>query len=305
VVDVDAENIPVVANIPAADMLEAWPETGQELKYVRFRRVVTAPEGADPVTWVYRMRTTENRTEVTVWNDAAGGEFAEVSRDEQDGELRAVRLQYSEEPYEPYFRDLAALSEAYWQSSAFQVHSESFARFNLLWGVGLPDEMRIASIGPHALLKLGEGGTLNALEGGGAGIEAGRLDLETLQNQMSQLAARPMRSDGIRTATEVGRDSTQEDAPIRRLADMRLAALREIMRFAAGLLGIAQELGNYDVAGENEFEEIVPGNQDAQQLLNALAVGAIDGETFRQGIVRAIPALHGVDPADIADRLEI
>jgi hypothetical protein len=121
---------------------------------------------------------------------------------------------------------------------------------------------------------------------------------------MAAMSSRPFTADGIKSATEVNRSVQQEDAPVRRIAEMELESLRSIMIIAAELLSIQlSDALSYDIVGNTEFGQITSDPQDAQNLLNAFVSGAIDRTTYLEGIVKSIESLKGIDPADIADRL--
>lgn len=309
--DLDEQEGVVVRQVEAADMLSYWPENGP-LQYVKFKRQITSPKDK-PYNLIYEIeQQDEGVLEFAVYSNESG-DYVEITREAaQVPFFPVVKLQYSEDGYCPYFYDLACLNEAHWQSSAMQTNALSFSRFNLIWGNGLPDDLEFSGIGPSALLALGEGGTLDKLEGGGAGIEAGRHDLETLEAQMAMLSARPLVADGVRSATEVNRSSQQEDAPIRRLADMEIAATRELLRIAAmwadysGLSSIdIEDLAQYDVEGTNEFVQIETSAQDAQVIGQLFAAGILDRDTAIRGIIGSIPALRDVDPADVIERIEL
>jgi hypothetical protein len=327
----DTEEGPRVLHIPATDMLEHHPVDGHApLSYARFRRVVTGIEGEDPITLIYRIVAGDAGVTVQIFTDAGGGSqvraasaspvpgqavpgsllemgnYVMLSQITIPGadELRVIKFRYSEKPFRPYFIDLAELSAAYWRASAMYVNALSFAGYNIIWGTGFPDDLSVVDIGPHVLIKLAEGGTLGALQGGGAGIDAARQDMMDLQADMDKLAATPMQADGLKTATEVSRDATATDSPIKRLAEMRIKGVREIMRYAAILMGLPDELEVYDVIGETDFNPMQATGAEAGPILNAYAVGLLDKETARAGLVRALVSLDGIDPADIEDREE-
>jgi len=300
-----AARVIMLNHIPAHDVLEFWPAHGP-LEYIRFRREVSAPKKASEEI-IYELQLIDGALQIT-------REMGEDTEPEQVAlaVFPIVKLQYSENQFRPFFMALAQLERAYFEGRSLQQHALTFSRFEILWtNATLGDTVTLSGIGPRSLIKLGEPGTsLNALQGGGAGIEAGRVDLQELTEKMTLLSARPLQADGIRSATEVNVSSGQQDAPIRRLADMRINAVREIVRIAGEWMSAtglgSVDTGNleqYDVSGKNDFTPLVAGNADAQMLLNALAVGAIDSATFRRGFVEAIPSLRGVDPDDIADRV--
>jgi hypothetical protein len=285
-----------IQHIPAPDMLEAWPESGRPT-YIRFQRKITQPAGGEPVTIIYEMREINAVVEIAEYIDGKVKAARTVP-----APLRCVRFEYSENQ-RPYFEQLAYLAAAYWNSASMQQHALGFSRFNIISGNDIPADIMTMGVGPSTMISLPEGSGLSVLEGGGAGIEAGERDLAELVRQMDAIGVGPMQADGLRqTATETNRDATVTDAPIKRLADMRLEAVNQVARYAAALLGLPAGDDVFYITGSNEFAPIQPGG--VADLVQLFAAGVLDAQTVREAAVIAVPALRGVDPAEIAARID-
>lgn len=291
----DWDIIPIL--IKASEMEEFYPENpeqGEEIEYIRFKRYLR-----DTTAQITVERTGNTLLKTTNISGLISEEVIPLP------EIPIVKFQYSEDQFFPYFVDVLYLNQSHWISTSFQENALKFSRFNLLWTDSLDSETEMSGIGPHTMIKLKQpGAVLGALEGGGAGIEAGRQDLLDLERVMTELSARPLIADGFKSATEVNRSGKKEDAPIMRLADMRVTGFIELFRKYSMMIGedISDPL-SYDAMPAADLSSSISTPQDAQNLLQAFVAGAIDRKTYIDAIVRAIPALKGVDPADISDRL--
>ncbi|MRW88857.1 DUF4055 domain-containing protein [Duganella sp. FT80W] len=104
----------------------------------------------------------------------------------------------------PPLIDMADLNIKHWQSSSDQDSILHTARVPLLAISGLQDDDNI-EIGPKAFLRLPVGGEAKYVEHTGAAIEAGRMSLQDLENQMRAMGAE------LLAETQVATTATQNN----------------------------------------------------------------------------------------------
>jgi hypothetical protein len=114
----------------------------------------------------------------------------------------------------PPLTDLAHLNIAHWQSTSDQRNVLTVARFPILAASGLGDGN--VDIGPNKYLTTEDPqGKWYYVEHTGAAIEAGRKDLEDLENQMASYGAEFMRKKpGNETATARALDSSETQSDL-------------------------------------------------------------------------------------------
>jgi hypothetical protein len=238
---------PYWVHIRPENLLAAYGTTvnGKEvLTHIRIREATVERRGFEEVH-VERIRVLEpGRWEL--WElDSDGKKWQKV--DGGDTGLPAIPLVtfYAGEREglmlcKPPLTDLAHLNIAHWQSSADQRNVLTVARFPILAGKGIDEDAKV-EIGPNNYLTSTEGGEWYYVEHTGAAIEAGRKDLEALENQMASYGAEFLRQKpGGETATARALDSAENTSylgdAVRRFED----SIAQALQFTADWMNLDQ-----------------------------------------------------------------
>lgn len=138
----------------------------------------------------------------------------------------------------PPLTDLAHLNITHWQSSSDQRNVLTVARFPILAGKGIEEGSKI-EVGPNNFLTSTEGGEWYYVEHTGAAIEAGRKDLEDLENQMAMYGAEFLRKkSGGETATARALDSAENDSELGASAKAFKDVLEEVLQLTADWMNL-------------------------------------------------------------------
>ncbi|WP_313398180.1 DUF4055 domain-containing protein [Stenotrophomonas sp.] len=134
--------------------------------------------------------------------------------------------------------DLAYLNVKHWQSQSDQDTILHVARVPILarTGVdaGLDGKLPALSVGSGTVVDLPREGTLEYVEHTGASIEAGRLSLQDLEEQMIQTGAELLvKAAGQRTATESSNDAEANKSELQRMAEGFEDSLDMALEFTA------------------------------------------------------------------------
>jgi hypothetical protein len=134
----------------------------------------------------------------------------------------------------PPLTDLAHLNIAHWQSSADQRNVLTVARFPILAASGLEEGAKV-DIGPNNFLSTTDpSGKWYYVEHTGAAIEAGRKDLEDLENQMASYGSEFLRKrPGTETATAAAIDSAESSSYLGATAQTFQDCVEEVLALTA------------------------------------------------------------------------
>ncbi len=141
----------------------------------------------------------------------------------------------------PLFLDLAHKQIEHWQSSSDQRNILTFSRFPMLAVAGAGNETgEQADVGPGKLLSTTDpSGKWYFVEAGGAAIEAGRKDLETIKEEMRILGLQPQIGEtGSVTATARALDETRVHSAVQVIAVNLEDALNQAIYYTGLWLGI-------------------------------------------------------------------
>jgi len=193
---------------------------------------------------------------------------------------------------DPPLLDLAWLNLAHWQSYSDQRNILRFSRFGLLFGKGMPKnlvETGSLEIGPtKAILVQTENADLKYVEHNGQSIEAGRKDLEDIEQKMRVLGNQPLMKDMPDTATaerlDEGRTVSQLQSWVRALERGIIQALQLACEWRAITPKETMKVDIY-----SDFEAVVLGSSDKDLLLKMRQAGEITGarllrEEQRRGV---------------------
>lgn len=143
----------------------------------------------------------------------------------------------------PPLLDLAWLNVAHWQSSSDQRHILHVARVPILFGKSLNLGDDRLEIGPNRMIT-GEGAQadLKYVEHSGAAIEAGRQDIQDLEDRMTRLGTDLlMRPTGSTTATARALDAVRQDTALAGMIRSLEDGLQQAFRWAGSWLGLEEE----------------------------------------------------------------
>jgi hypothetical protein len=119
----------------------------------------------------------------------------------------------------PPFKDLADLNVKHWQSSSDQDSILHTARVPILAISGVSDEDNIA-IGAKSALMLPQGADAKYVEHTGAAIEAGRLSMQDLENQMRAMGAELLVETQVAiTATQNNTEDSEAKCQLRMMTE--------------------------------------------------------------------------------------
>jgi hypothetical protein len=138
----------------------------------------------------------------------------------------------------PPLEDLAYLNIRHWQSTSDQINVLTVARFPMLACSGAQlnqgTEDNVA-IGPRQLLSTRDAnGKFYYVEHTGKSIEAGRVDLQDIEDRMAAYGAEFLRRRiGGRTATERALDSSEAISPLRDIVNRFMVAVNRALQYTA------------------------------------------------------------------------
>jgi len=243
---------PYWVQVPAANVLGWKSESingSHTLTQVRIREEVTLPEGRFGERLVQRVRVLE-RGSFTVFEKVieADGKVSWILKPELSGftswpDITVVPFYTNRTGFyegEPPLRTLAEMNQEHWNSSSEQRHALSFARFAMLCVMGFEDDQKVV-VGPNKTIKAPIGGDAKYVEPSGAGIEAGRLDLEAIERRMA-VAGMELRVEnaGSTTATAAAIDSAETNAGLRAVAQSHSDSLNLALYFTGMMLGVPE-----------------------------------------------------------------
>jgi hypothetical protein len=190
----------------------------------------------------------------------------------------------------PPLTDLADLNIAHWQSSSDQTNVLHVARVPLLAVIGVNEGDTIV-IGTKTATELPPGGDMKYVEHSGAAIEAGRLSIQDLENQMRAMGAE------LLAETQVATTATQnaiEDSEQKCQLSMMVEGLEDTLDQALMIMHDWMKLtyvGSIDIFDDFSSDAILqtagPFVTALVQLVNArmLSKEAAFDEMRRYGIV--------------------
>ena len=166
----------------------------------------------------------------------------------------------------PPLRALAEMNQEHWISLSEQKRALSFARFDMLVFAGVDAETTGVTVGPNKVWMLPSGATASTITQGGKGIEAGRIDLQDIEQRM-RTAGLELRVEnaGQTTATAAAIDSDESNAALRAVAKNLEDVLETALQMSADYLRLP-EGGTVEVADEFGGNEIPGTPQDITTL---------------------------------------
>jgi hypothetical protein len=191
----------------------------------------------------------------------------------------ADRIQFQEGL--PPLEDLADLNVAHWQSASDQRNVLTVARFPMLKVLGVPEEGRKnVVIGPMRILGADDHeATIDFIEPTGKGIEAGRDDINALQEQMIILGAEELIQKQI-TATEKKLHSGERSSNLKSQTLKFQDSLNLAFKYAAAWLEIEEDNIGGGVALYTDFELSLGDSTQLDLLLKSRMAGEISRKAY-------------------------
>jgi hypothetical protein len=156
----------------------------------------------------------------------------------------------------PPLRDLADLNIKHWQSSSDQDSILHTARVPILAISGLNDDDKI-EIGAKAALMLPSGADAKYVEHTGAAIDAGRVSLQDLENQMRAMGAELLAETQVQTtATQNNIEDSEAKCQLSRMVE----ALEDTLDNAIGIMHTWMRMvykGNVDIFDDFSSDSVL------------------------------------------------
>lgn len=221
------------------DKLLGWRSTdGGLLQQVRFKETVEEPEGEFGVREVEQIRVLEPDKFRVFRKSKTSGKW------ELFGQPIPNTLGYV--PFytvyagrtgfmtsRPPLMELAHMNVKHWQSQSDQDTILHVARVPILKVVGVADDFTL-TVGTKAAVHLPVGSDMDYVEHSGAAIEAGKVSLDDLKEEMRQAGAEMMVArPGPRTATEVATENIAGLSDLQRIVNNAQDVLNTALMAAA------------------------------------------------------------------------
>ena len=187
----------------------------------------------------------------------------------------------------PPLLELAHLNVKHWQSQSDQDTILHVARVPILTLTG-GDENSQITVGAGSAVKLPQGGTLSFTEHTGASIEAGRLSLKDLEDQMRQTGAELLViKPGNITEAQTVADNEPGMCALQRIAEGVEDALDMALQIMASWVG---EANGGNVSLYKDFGAATLAEASAELLLKSNMAGKLSDQSYfeelqRRGII--------------------
>jgi hypothetical protein len=301
--DMDEKVRPYLVHIPPENVIFAWAqvENGKEvLKHVRIFEAVTEMVEFSEV-FIEQIRVLEpGNVKIYRKNDkkkwVIHREFSTTLdfiplvtfyADRQDFMLS-----------KPPLKDLADLNIRHWQSMSDQIAVLTVARFPMLAASGVGAEDKV-TVGPNVLLSNNDtAGRFYYVEHSGKAIEAGRKELEDLEEKMASYGATFLRQKtGNHSATARALDSAEVSSSLEDMAFGFEDSLNTAMYYVA--LWMKKNNG-----GTFQLKKNFNLSQKSESALTALLEARKLGDLSREEYLKALVLLEVLPPDfDIAANL--
>jgi hypothetical protein len=181
----------------------------------------------------------------------------------------------------PPLSDLADLNQAHWQSSSDQRHILHISRVPILFAKGwnLPPGEKV-ELGPSRMLSQeSKDADLSYVEITGQGLEAGRLDLQDLKEEMGDVAMRLLiPKTGDVTATQTGIEAAEAHSALQAMAESLQDSLETGLAYSAAFIGVTTGGGSVKV--HTDFGIGLHDTEVGKLLAEGEAKGQISTETL-------------------------
>lgn len=282
---------PYLVHVPLENVIEArfaMINGAKKLVHFRYKECHVAPAGRWGSAEVERIRVLEPGT-VEVWeaHTGADGKVTYVLLPELSGpvsipEVPVAKFSAMAED-EPPLVELANLNVRWWQTKSEQNHTLHTGRVQVLTADEdrRPDTTAPIEIGVDGIIV----GFVNLryLEITGAALEQGWRDIADTEDRMRRVAGQALDAK-VKTATEAGQDSKDNESQLRAWASNYKSFLDECLRLMALWIG---EKDGGTAQLDMEWDEVAVGADVIAALANARTAGLISAETYLWNMQRA------------------
>lgn len=208
----------------------------------------------------------------------------------------------------PLLLDLAYMNVSHWQSTSDQRTILHVARVPLLHiaTAASQDDVANITIGASRAITTDKDTVIKYVEHTGAAIAAGKADLDSLKDEMSNYGMELLTSPGRVTATERVIDQHQNDSALSVMARELLSGLQLMIRYMADWAKKPSDANLGDIDLQTEFKFQVDPTE-VQTLWNMRINGDISQESFWLEMQRRGVLSESFDPeaeqAALADEL--
>ena len=179
---------------------------------------------------------------------------------------------------EPPLEDLAYMNLEHFQIRSDQRNALSVASFPILTASGIDMDNDQIEFGPNKMITSKNTDAKFAyLESGGVHLEAGRLELQDLENSMRVFASQFELTNKSATATGRAIDAHESSASLKDWALMFGDFLEEVIRFMNMWSGV--ESDDYNVQMDTDFGVKVDDNIEFDIILKAYATGLLSKQS--------------------------
>lgn len=209
----------------------------------------------------------------------------------------------------PPLLDVAYLNVTHWQSDSDQRHILHVARVPILFGSGLGDDERgdfQIQVGPNTMTRGPQGSDMKFVEHTGAGIEAGAVDLETLESRIAKLGLNMVirRPTGDVTATSRALDQAETDSPLGMFARQLEHQLEKMLDLFALILDLGEDAGG-SVTVFKDFTITQRDADDIKALADMRTRGDISQLSYWEELKRRGLLNEDFDPETEVDLLDL
>ena len=278
---------PYFVHVSAENLLgwdvERNESTGNvELTRVRIRECSTEKDGDFGEVAIERVRVISRGTWELYRKGADGAWSLESQGSRSLRSVGLVTVYFERDGFmacAPPLEALAWTNLEHWQSSSEQRNVLHVARVPILFEQGVTNEMLekrlVISAGKSYRTTQSPGQSdLRWVEHSGASIQAGKADLESLEDRMRVLGMQPLVEGVVKTATEVGAGESHKNSGIKAWIRSLNDALFDAYALAAEWVG--EELpDDFAVSVHSEFGLDARSDADMAQLLAMRAAGDI------------------------------
>ncbi len=208
----------------------------------------------------------------------------------------------------PVFERIAWLNLNHWQSTSEQRNILHYARVPFLFRSGFSEdelnrEIRIGS--QESLGSSNPDANVQWIEHKGKSIDAGEVDLEKIENRMTQLAMQPfvLKRTGRVTATEKVIEQSHMESSVQRWIRATEQMLLDVLKNMAAFLNV-EIPDDVSVNIFNEFGISVRSTEDARIIDTARIRGDIDHRTWTDEMRRRGILSEDITSETIIARLE-
>lgn len=279
------------------------------LTQFRYMESIEEDDGAFGTKSIDQIRVLEPGRWATYRKSDAGNRQGEwVLHDEGGNSLKVIPLStlYTGRTgfmtAKPPLLELAFLNVKHWQSQSDQDNILHVARVPMLAIVGIDDDTWELKVGTASATKLPPQGDMKWVEHTGKSIEAGRVSLQDLEDQMRIAGAKLLQKDKqvTKTATQAEDEAAQEMSPLQTMAGQLEDTLDQVLQFFAeftgeGEGGHVQVNGNFDI--DFAPETTLP------LLLNMASQGRLSDETLFSEMQRRNVVSSDIKWADEAAKI--